>query len=65
MNEHAYNFLLSSLNDAIEIMDRNRTPDPALVAAFDTLKQARAMVVRAVEHPHTAVIRSYAELAVA
>lgn len=53
MNEHDYNSLLSSLNDAIDILHRNRTPDPRFVAAFDTLKQARAMIEATVrpEHP--------------
>lgn len=50
MSHQAYESVLSSLNAAVEIMERNRTPDPALIAAFDTLKQARAMVIRAVEH---------------
>ena len=44
MNDHDYNSLLSSLNDAVEILHRNRTPDPRFIAAFDTLKQARAMI---------------------
>ena len=45
VNESDYNALLSSLNDAVEIFYRNRTPDPAFVAAFDALKVARAKVV--------------------
>lgn len=44
MNDHDYNALLSSLNHAVEILHRNRRPDPGFVAAFDTLKQARAML---------------------
>lgn len=45
VNESDYNELLSSLNDAVEVFYRNRTPDPAFVAAFDALKVARAKVV--------------------
>jgi hypothetical protein len=65
VNEHAYNALLSSLNEAVAILDRNRTPDPALIAAFDTLKQARAMVVRAVEQSTVSQFECYSELAAA
>ncbi|HUR57547.1 MAG TPA: hypothetical protein VM029_07550 [Opitutaceae bacterium] len=65
MNQQAYNSLLSALDDAVYILDRNRTPDPALIAAFDTLKQARAMVVRAVEQPAPSVIEEYLELVAA
>ena len=49
MNAHDYNSLLSSLNNAVEILHRNRKPDPRFQAAFDTLKQARAMIERNVE----------------
>ena len=63
MNQEAYNSLLSALNDAVAVLDRNRTPDPALIAAFDTLKQARAMVVRAVEQPAPSVVEEYADCA--
>jgi hypothetical protein len=65
VNQQAYNSLLSALDDAVAILDRNRTPDPALIAAFDTLKQARAMVVRAVEQPAPSTIDAYLELAAA
>lgn len=65
MNETAYHALVSHLNDAVEILDRHRTPDPALIAAFDTLKQARAMLVQAVQHPEPAVTERYAEQAAA
>lgn len=53
MSQQAYDSLLNSLNSAIETLDRNRTPDPAMIAAFDTLKQARAMIVRALETPRS------------
>ena len=39
-----YSSLFASLDSAIEIVERNRTPAPGFVAAFDTLKQARAML---------------------
>ena len=48
MNDHDYNSLLSSLNQAVEILNRNRTPDPRFIAAYDTLKQARAMIEKTV-----------------
>lgn len=49
MNVNDYDSLLASLNKAVEILDANRTADPAFIAAYDTLKQARAMVVKALE----------------
>lgn len=48
MSEQAYQSLLSSLDQAVDILSRHRTPDPTMTAAFDTLKQARAKIVRAV-----------------
>lgn len=56
MNEHDYNSLVSSLNQAVEILNRNRTPDPRFIAAYDTLKQARAMIEKTVtRRPASAV----------
>ena len=49
MNDHDYTALMGALNSAVEILDRNRTPDPGLIAAYDTLKQARAMAVKALD----------------
>lgn len=46
MNEPDYSSLFCSLNQAVEILARNRTPDPAFIAAYDTLKQSRAMLVK-------------------
>jgi hypothetical protein len=43
--------LFASLDEAIDTLQRNRTPDPAFIAAFDTLKQARAMLARALTTP--------------
>ena len=54
MNEPDYTSLFSSLNQAVEILDRNRTPDPAFVAAYDTLKQSRAMIAKALGKPQEA-----------
>lgn len=48
MSEQTYQSLLSSLDQAVDILARHRTPDPAMTAAFDTLKQARAKIVRAI-----------------
>lgn len=53
MNQTDYLSLLSSLDQAVAILDRNRTPDPTMIAAYDTLKQARARIVRAVESTRT------------
>ena len=46
VNEQDYHSLFASLNQAVEILARNRTPDPAFIAAYDTLKQSRAMLVK-------------------
>ena len=51
MNDHDYNSLFAALNEAAEILHRNRTPDPAFVAAYDTLKQSRAMLEKAIPRP--------------
>ena len=51
MNDHDYNSLFAALNEAAEILHRNRTPDPAFVAAFDTLKQSRAMLEKVIPPP--------------
>ncbi len=42
--------LITNLDQSIAIFARIRTPDAACVAAFDTLKQARAMIAHALEH---------------
>ncbi len=65
MNDHDYNSLFSSLNDAIEILARNRTPDPAYIAAYDTLKQSRAMLVKALNSAQEQSAYSTPELAAA
>jgi len=51
VNDHDQHSLFAALNEAAEILHRNRTPDPAFVAAFDTLKQARAMLETAIRPP--------------
>lgn len=52
VNTHDYHSLFTSLSQAIEILDRNRTPDPDFIAAYDTLKQSRAMLQRALNNAH-------------
>jgi hypothetical protein len=52
VNHQDYNALLSALNDAVAILARNRSPDPTSVAAYDTLKQARAMILSSIERPN-------------
>ena len=47
VNEHDYNSLFAALNEAVEILYRNRTPDADFIAAYDTLKQSRAMIEQA------------------
>ena len=47
VNANDQHSLFASLSRAIEILDRNRTPDPHFIAAYDTLKQSRAMLARA------------------
>lgn len=49
MNQTDRHALLASLDEAVAILDRNRTPDPTLIAAYDTLKQARARIVRVLD----------------
>ena len=39
--------LLNTLDHSIAEFSRMRTPDAVCTAAFDTLKQARAMIARA------------------
>jgi len=51
VNDHDYNSLFAALNEAAEILHRNRTPAPAFIAAFDTLKQSRAMLEKAIPPP--------------
>lgn len=56
VNNHDYNTLFASLNLAVDILYRNRTPDPAFIAAYDTLKQSRAMIEKVV-HQAVAIER--------
>jgi hypothetical protein len=63
VNDHDYNSLLSCLNQAVEILYRNRTPDPEFVAAYDTLKQSRAMIDKVVRRPMAMTAAESVELA--
>jgi hypothetical protein len=49
VNDKRYNTLVYAMDHAIEIFSQIRSSDAQCVAAFDTLKQARAMVVRALQ----------------
>ena len=51
MNANDYHAIFASLSRAIEILDRNRTPEPEFIAAYDTLKQSRAMLARVLNDP--------------
>lgn len=44
--------LIHTLDQSIATFERIRTPDAVCVAAFDTLKQARAMIARALQDEH-------------
>jgi hypothetical protein len=59
VNTHDYSSLFASLSQAIEILDRNRTPDPDFIAAYDTLKQSRAMLTRALNSTQESLGRLY------
>ena len=65
VNDHDHHSLFAALNEAAEILHRNRTPDPAFVAAFDTLKQARAMLEHAIRPPATSSHPGAGDLAAA
>lgn len=58
-----YDALFASLNEAVEILNDHRSPDPDFVAALDALKQARARVARLQEHATVAVREPAAGLA--
>ncbi len=47
MNDRRYDSLLYSLDHAIELFSRIPATTPAGTAAFETLKQARAMLTEA------------------
>jgi hypothetical protein len=65
VKEHDYNTLFASLNQAVEILHGNRTPDPAFIAAYDTLKQSRAMLVKALNSAATTAVAEQHELVAA
>lgn len=65
VNESDYTSLISSLNTALDVLERNRTPDPAFIAAYDTLKQSRAMIIKALERQQDAGTVERAGLAAA
>ena len=65
MNDKDNHSLFAALNEAAEILHRNRTPDPAFVAAFDTLKQARAMLENAIRPPAASLRPGSGDLAAA
>ena len=46
VNTNDHQSLFASLGHALEILDRNRTPEPEFIAAYDTLKQSRALLQR-------------------
>lgn len=57
--------LLSRLDQSIALMTELRTPDPVTIAAFDALKQARALIERAFANEQRATLRSAPERAAA
>lgn len=46
MEDHRSDTVLRFLDRSIELFSQLRTPDPVSAAAYDTLKQARAMIAR-------------------
>jgi hypothetical protein len=65
VNANDYHSVFSALSRAIEILDRNRTPEPEFIAAYDTLKQSRAMLARVLNDPGRAATLDPRELAAA
>jgi hypothetical protein len=53
--------LLNRLDQSIALMTELRTPDPVSIAAFDALKQARALIARAFENEQRVSVRSTAD----
>lgn len=49
VNNKRYDAILYSMDHTIELFGQVRKPDAVCTAAFDTLKQARAMVARALQ----------------
>ena len=49
--------LLDRLHQSIALMSELRTPDPVSTAAFDALKQARALIARALAEESRSVSR--------
>lgn len=47
MNDVRITSLFASLDQAVELLAQTRTPDSACAVAYDSLKQARALVTRA------------------
>jgi hypothetical protein len=63
--DHKPESLLSRLDQSIALMTELRTPDPVSIAAFDALKQARALIARAFENEQRVVIKSDTDRAAA
>ncbi|MDO8542173.1 MAG: hypothetical protein Q7S40_17175 [Opitutaceae bacterium] len=63
MNNTRYDTLISSMDRSIELFSEIRTPDAVSVAAFDTLKQARALIAHALENERRATSPERAVLA--
>lgn len=62
MNHHDYNSLFASLNEAVQILARNRTSDPDFIRAYDTLKQTRALLVNVLNEVPSTVAETQPEL---
>jgi hypothetical protein len=54
VNDPRYTSLLQSLDTSIATFAQMRTPDSTCVAAFDALKQARALIACAFENERRA-----------
>jgi hypothetical protein len=65
VNENELSTLFSALNEAVDVLDHHRRPDPEFIAAFDTLKQARAMIEKVYSQPAAAAAKTEPALAAA
>jgi hypothetical protein len=50
--QHKPESLLQNMDESIALMAQLRTPDPVSAAAFDALKQARALIAQAFANEH-------------
>ena len=54
VNTSDYTSVFSALDDAVGLLEHHRRSDPDFIAALDTLKQARAMLAKALSQSESA-----------